>query len=87
MKRTPIRKISPKLSRQRYNESKLRQECLERCLGLCESCGKIPDWRGLSLSHTNPKKMGGTSHVYTADEVQLLCMKCHSLKHGIHEKG
>lgn len=67
------------------NEAQLRKERLEISQGLCEECHTHGDWRGLSLSHTKPKGMGGTSHVYTIEEVKILCYPCHSLKHGISE--
>lgn len=78
-------KVSKKLAAQKRNESKLRQMALERCQGLCEQCHSVPDWRGLSLSHTKPKGMGGTSHVYTLDEVEMLCGNCHSRMHHLKE--
>jgi len=81
----PIHKMSKKMAIQKRQEDKLRAECLIRCKGLCERCHQLPDWRGLSLSHTDPKGMGGTNHKYTIDEVQLLCGKCHAELHGIHE--
>ena len=85
MKHTPLKHISKRMAKQKRLEDKLRIECLIRCQGLCERCHQLPDWRGLSLSHTHPKGMGGTSHEYTIDEVQLLCGRCHSEKHNIRE--
>lgn len=85
MKKTPLRKVSRKMARRKRQEDKLRQELLNQCKGLCMRCGQLPDWRGLSLSHTKPKGMGGTNHEYTINEVQLLCGKCHSALHGITE--
>lgn len=79
------KRISPRLRLQIKNENELRFKLLERCGGLCERCHQPPDWRGLSLSHTKPKGMGGTRHVYTVDEVEMLCGKCHSAEHGIKE--
>jgi Zn finger protein HypA/HybF involved in hydrogenase expression len=81
-----FKKVSKKRAQQIRRENKLRELALERCGGLCEKCGNPPDWRGLSLSHTKPKGMGGTTHKYTIDEVQMLCGKCHSLEHHLKEK-
>ena len=80
-----MRKLSDKMQQQISNERRLKEQRMILCGGLCEECRKYPDWRGLSLSHTKPKGMGGTSHVYTVDEVRLLCYKCHSKEHGITE--
>ncbi|PKH44980.1 hypothetical protein KKB3_01422 [Dehalococcoides mccartyi] len=80
-----MRRLSDKMKRQIANERKLKSERTMICGGLCEECHGYPDWRGLSLSHTKAKGMGGTSHVYTVDEVRLLCYKCHSKEHGITE--
>lgn len=85
MKRIQINKMSKKMAQQKRHEDKLRQELLICCQGICMQCGKLPDWRGLSLSHTKPKGMGGTSHEYTINEVQLLCGKCHAELHGLRE--
>jgi len=97
MKRTPLKRYTPLKSRTRINpitkkqaaqkrhDDKLRDILLERCQGKCMRCGQWPDWRGLSLSHTDPKGMGGTSHRYTIDEVQLLCGRCHAEMHGERE--
>ena len=68
------------------HDDELRVKLLERCKGLCEICHKPPDWRGLQLSHTKPKGMGGTSHIYTEEETQMLCGHCHSnIKHNLRE--
>jgi len=85
MKKSYTKKVSPKRRQQMRHEGVLRTQCLERCRGLCEQCGQPPDWRGLSLSHTKPKGMGGTTHEYTIEEVQLLCGRCHNERHGIVE--
>lgn len=85
MKRTYINKVSKKHAHQKRNDDKLRQLCLIRSNGYCENCGRLPDWRGLSLHHIRPKKMGGTNHEYTLDEVELLCGNCHSSQHNIRE--
>jgi 5-methylcytosine-specific restriction endonuclease McrA len=86
VKRTPIRRVSKRRAAQKRQEDILRQKLLIRCKGLCESCNEYPDWLGLSLSHTEPKGMGGTRREYTEDDVQLLCNNCHNKKHGITVK-
>ena len=76
---------SKKLRAQQKREAELRRQATERAGGLCEKCKELPDWRGLSLSHTKPKGMGGTTYQYSINEVQYLCFKCHNLRHGIKE--
>jgi 5-methylcytosine-specific restriction endonuclease McrA len=61
-------------------------EVLTRAGGLCESCKSPGDWRGLQIDHSVPKKMGGTRHEYSAEELQVLCGRCHDLKHGIIDR-
>ncbi len=85
MKRIPIKKVSKNMSAQKHQEKKLTAQLIIRSGGFCEQCHTKGDWRGLSLSHTDPKGMGGTSHVYTLDEVQLLCMPCHVKMHHQRE--
>ena len=60
-------------------------EVRARANGLCESCGQLPDFRGLSISHTEMKKMGGSKRVYQAEELQALCVPCHSKRHRLRE--
>ncbi len=86
MRKSPLRKLSQRRRQQIIEETRLRAQLLQRCGGLCEICGKLPDWRGLSLSHENPKRMGGTTHVYTLDEVKMRCGICHDLAGGIIDK-
>jgi len=86
MKRSPIRQVSKKMAKQKRAEHKLIELLMIRCNGFCEKCGGAPDWRGLSIHHIVPKKMGGTSHAYTADELMLVCGECHSEFHGVIEK-
>jgi 5-methylcytosine-specific restriction endonuclease McrA len=58
---------------------------MERCKGRCEVCGQPPDWRGLAVSHTIPKGMGGTRRVYLDSDLQVLCSRCHSGMHHLRE--
>ena len=79
------RRITPHLKAQIEHDNALRQERLEIADNHCEMCHTTGDWRGLSLSHTKPKGMGGTRHLYSIDEVQILCYKCHAALHHIKE--
>lgn len=63
----------------------MRTELLERANGHCEFCGGLPDFRGLAIHHRKPKGMGGTHHIYTADELVVACGRCHSSEHHIRE--
>jgi len=57
---------------------KQRDRIYKRAGGLCEECRGPGDWRGLAIHHNPPKRMGGTKHIYSDDELILLCGKCHS---------
>jgi len=89
MRRTKIRKVSEKRTRQVVEERKLIGLLLIECKGRCMKCGEYPDFKdgygGLHLHHKKPKGMGGTAHNYTINEVELLCRKCHSHRHHIIE--
>lgn len=63
----------------------VKKEVWERAFGLCEICVTQGDFRGLHIHHRKPKGMGGTKKKFKADELILLCGKCHSAKHGIRE--
>ncbi len=65
--------------------AKQRQRIKDRAGGLCEKCRGPGDWRGLSINHNPPTRMGGTKHVYTDDQLEVLCYPCHSAFHGIKE--
>jgi hypothetical protein len=58
---------------------------MERCRGICERCGQLPDFRGLAVHHVGGKGMGGTTRKFYDNDYQLLCGKCHSREHGIKE--
>lgn len=57
----------------------------DRAGGLCEGmvngkpCGSA---QRLQIHHDPIKGMGGTTHIYTDDELWLLCYRCHANKHG-----
>ena len=54
-------------------------------IGRCEECGGLPDFRGLQYAEPI-KGIGGTTRVFTADEVFRKCARCHNTKdHGIKE--
>ncbi len=83
MRKVPIKKISQRRREQILKETRLRKQAMIRSGGFCEVCHKLPDFRGLSLSHENPKRMGGTTHVYTLAEVKMRCGVCHDKADGI----
>ena len=60
-----------------------RKRIWVRANGLCEECGSNGGWIGLHLHHKIHKGMGGSHHVYTDDDLELLCNGCHSARHGI----
>lgn len=84
MKRSkPIRKVSSKQAAKQRAWNKITEEKAIRLNGLCERCGKAPDFRGLSGHHIVKRSLCG---VYTEDNHMLLCGKCHSFVHGIKER-
>ena len=50
--------------------------------GKCELCHEQPDFRGLRPHEQLFRSKGG---VLSLDNSIMLCGRCHSLKHGIHE--
>lgn len=82
MRKTGINPISDKqkteIQKRRVLKAVLIAENGERCM----KCGRLPDWRGISLSHIIPLARGGKTQT---DNVELLCFYCHSKKHGIKE--
>jgi len=54
----------------------------ERAKGKCEMCKTAGDWRGLAPHHRRFRSHGGE---HTVDNLEYLCGKCHSLRHGIVE--
>jgi hypothetical protein len=67
------------------NERKTDAEVKARAGGKCEACHGSGDYRGLAIHHSTHRGMGGTRHIYTALEKQLLCYPCHSAMHNIKE--
>ena len=83
MKRTSIKPVSPKQMAELKRRSVLKEELIMKYGERCMSCGGLPDWRGLSLHH---KKF--LSHIgnTTEENCQILCGKCHDLRHHIFDK-
>jgi len=75
--------ISSKMAVQKRKERALIRVLLERCHGLCEDCGKLPDWRGLSKHEKVFRSRGGDP--LDPDNTEMLCGKCHARKHGLRE--
>jgi len=50
--------------------------------GRCESCHNPPDWRGLAKHHSRFRSHGGSDD---RSNIEWLCGRCHSLRHGIKE--
>lgn len=42
---------------------------------LCPLCGRLPDWRGLSLMHIKPLSLGGKT---TLKNCRVGCYPCHN---------
>lgn len=96
MKRTPINKISMKRKAQLKDEIFIREQLCDRaggefyshkgysiCLGgLCELCGKPPDFRGLRPHEKKFRSRGGK---LSMENSKMVCGKCHSSEHGIKE--
>ena len=68
MKRSPIRR---KQKRHENETPETRKAVYDRVW--CEKCGM----RGTEIHHRVAKKMGGTTKVYEAHELALLCAQCH----------
>ncbi len=58
---------------------------MERADGCCEECHRPPDFRGLVPHHIKLKGMGGSKLLDYEDNLIVLCGKCHSARHGLHE--
>ncbi|GAH13105.1 unnamed protein product [marine sediment metagenome] len=96
MKRTMIKSVSDKRKAELEAEYEIRKQLCERakgywvrsgdyyrCLGgLCELCGKPPDWRGLHPHEEPHRSQGGK---LSLKDSKMLCGKCHSERHGIKE--
>ena len=66
MKKSPIKKISPKRQKTLRDEAKVVSEMLEQCEGRCMICGQKP-FSGLEKNHTKDRK-----------RFILSCRSCHA---------
>ena len=75
------------------NERKTNLEVIARAtdeygIKRCERCGSTgyddKEWRGLAISHTDSKGIGGTRRLYKAGDKQLLCYTCHNTSPDLH---
>lgn len=74
MKRTPIKQISDKQQLEIENRQELKTELIAEFGNHCMTCGHLPDWRGLSLSHIIPlSRLGKTTKANCVTE----CGICH----------
>ena len=84
MKRTPLKRKTP-LRKQSRKAKQITRE-LAKLLppedGRCTDCKELPDWRGLSKHHILFRSHGGGNE---SSNIEWLCGKCHSLRHGIKE--
>ena len=80
--RKPICRVSDKQKVELARRRKLKAEKLQDSDGLCQHCGKPPDWRGLALHHKVRLSQGGKTQF---DNLELLCGQCHSEAHNIKE--
>jgi 5-methylcytosine-specific restriction endonuclease McrA len=78
LQRKPIRKVSKKQVK-RNRELALIPPPID---GKCELCGNAPDWRGLQKHHKIFRSHNGSDD---RNNIEFLCGKCHSLRHGINE--
>jgi len=79
MKKSRIKPISDKQKDELALRRKLKAELIKRQLDtvgfiLCETCGRRPDWRGISLSHKVSLSRGGKT---TRENCLLECYPCH----------
>ena len=82
MKRTPIKKVSKAQARRNHGLGKLKAYLFLRSHGLCEICGKCPDWRGLAVHHIRKRSHGGSDK---PENLLVVCGRCHSKEHDIVE--
>jgi hypothetical protein len=78
-----MRLVSKRMVAQKRQERVLTLRLLERCGGVCEGWGMRPDFRGLSKHEKVFRSHGGDP--LDENNTELLCGRCHSLKHGVIE--
>jgi hypothetical protein len=78
LQRKPIRKVSAKQAKRNKELAKIPPP-LD---GRCELCKQLPDWRGLAKHHKLFRSHNGSDN---KSNIEWLCGKCHSLRHGIKE--
>jgi 5-methylcytosine-specific restriction endonuclease McrA len=78
MKSVPLRKVSKKQAKRNRELAKIPPP--EN--GLCQNCGKPPDFRGLQKHHKIFRSQGGSDLI---NNIEFLCGYCHSLRHNIRE--
>ena len=76
MKKTPLRRVSKKKQKDLALQTEIREESIAEGNGaLCMTCGKPPDWRGLSFSHKIALGRGGKTTRENC--IPFECMICH----------
>lgn len=81
MRRTPIRKVSPKQRAELALRWKLKAKLLKEWNGICPDCGHRPGWPGAELIHRVALSHGGQT---TRENCYLGCHRCHAKLH--HER-
>tara|TARA_Y100000034_G_scaffold102445_1_gene127308 strand:- start:333 stop:587 length:255 start_codon:yes stop_codon:yes gene_type:complete len=83
VKKTSIRRVSPRKAAQLKEEALLKASLLVKTRGLCEICHQPPDFRGLSKHEIVSRARGGSP----VDELNclLVCGKDHAKLHNINE--
>jgi len=70
-----INKVSDKQEIELALRQKIKAELTKEFGSHCMTCGKLPDWRGISLSHIIPLSRGGKTE---RGNVLLECYVCHT---------
>lgn len=89
MKRTPLRRVSKRQSRELARRSRLKKDLMrdgpkDGDRNLCFHCGNLPDWRGLHLVHKISLAQGGKT---TRENCELWCAPCHFGPDGHRTEG
>ena len=78
-----MRRVSARMAKQRREERELAVDLVRKSGGRCNSCGELPDWRGLSKHEKVKRSQGGDP--LDPQNCEMLCGRCHSKEHGIKE--